>query len=111
DNLSRLSAVADLNDKGRALVTTQVDLRAIMDRLVGVYSGPAIEKNVRLVVTMPRSGNLTLITDGARLGDVLANLVSNALKFTSGDGRGWVAVHSARFGSRVRVTVRDNGIG
>lgn len=111
DSLSRLSAVADLNDKGRALVTTQVDLRAIMDRLVGVYSGPAIERNVRFVVTMPRSGNLTLITDGARLGDVLANLVSNALKFTSGDGRGWVAVHSARFGSRVRVTVRDNGIG
>src|SRR5690606_22845396 len=41
DNLSRLSAVADLNDKDRVLATAPVDLRAIFARLVGVYSGPS----------------------------------------------------------------------
>ncbi|WP_187272333.1 hybrid sensor histidine kinase/response regulator [Zeimonas arvi] len=111
DNLSRLSVVADLNDKERVLVPTQVDLCAILDRLVGVYSGPALERKIRFEVALPRRGNLTLMTDGARLGDVLANLVSNALKFTSEDGRGWVAVRAIRFGSRIRITVRDNGIG
>lgn len=111
DNLSRLSVVADLNDKERILAPTEVDLRAILDRLVGVYSGPALERKIRFEVAMPRRGNLTLMTDGARLGDVLANLVSNALKFTTEDGHGWVVVRAIRFGSRIRITVRDNGIG
>lgn len=111
DNLSRLSAVADLHDKDRVLATAPVDLRAILGRLVGVYSGPAAERNVRLVVTMPRERDLILRTDGARLGDVLANLVSNALKFSSDGNHAWVVVRAVRFGSRVRITVRDNGIG
>lgn len=111
DNLARLSAVADLNDKNRVLSAAAVDLRSIFSRLAGVYSGPAAEQSVRLVVKVPRPGCFILQTDGARLGDVLANLVSNALKFTKGDHRAWVLVCAVRFGTRVRITVRDNGIG
>ena len=48
-------------------------------------------------------------TDPQRLGQILANLLSNANKYTP-DG-GVIRVSAAREGERVRVTVRDSGIG
>ena len=111
DNLSRLSAVSDLGDKNRILTAASVDLRAILGRIVGVYSEPANEQEVRFRVELPVIGRFILQTDGARLGDVLANLVSNAIKFSAGVERPWVLVRAVRFGARVRITVRDNGIG
>ena len=46
--------------------------------------------------------------DGVRLRQVVANLVSNAVKFTAA---GEVAVRVLREGERVRITVADTGIG
>jgi signal transduction histidine kinase len=47
--------------------------------------------------------------DAVRLGQVLDNLVSNAVKFSSEGGR--VVITAEADGDRARVTVSDNGIG
>jgi CheY-like chemotaxis protein len=47
--------------------------------------------------------------DPARLQQVVANLLANAMKFTPQGGR--ITVHVERSGAHVKMTVRDSGIG
>ncbi len=62
--------------------------------------------NLRLV-TGPRA-TLTLVADPVRIRQVLINVVGNAIKFTE---NGEVSVSAERVGERVRIEVRDTGIG
>ncbi len=52
----------------------------------------------------------TVLGDAAQLGQLLANLLGNALKFC-GSAAPQVHVAAVREGSRWRISVRDNGIG
>jgi PAS domain S-box-containing protein len=53
--------------------------------------------------------NVPLVADGARLQQVVWNLVSNAVKFTPAGGR--VSVSTRRAADHVDIVVHDNGIG
>lgn len=64
--------------------------------------GLAIEQNVSPEV--PAS----LVCDGLRIRQVLVNLIGNAIKFTA---QGKVEVSATWRGGRLRITVRDTGIG
>jgi signal transduction histidine kinase len=69
---------------------------------------PAVEaKNLALEVSVP--GPLAVTADRGRIGQVLENLIGNAVKFTS---RGGLAVSAeVTAAGLARVTVRDTGIG
>ncbi|HYD42648.1 MAG TPA: response regulator [Anaeromyxobacter sp.] len=81
-----------------------------VDSLLG---DKAREKGLTLRIELPPDVPRQLEGDALRLGQVLLNLASNAVKFTD---RGWVAL-SARVADqeedcvRVRFTIRDTGIG
>jgi CheY-like chemotaxis protein/anti-sigma regulatory factor (Ser/Thr protein kinase) len=111
DNLSRLSDIAELQDRNEALPVETVDLFVVLRRLSSVYGGQADGKGVRLVVKEPAPGALLAASDGARLWEILANLVSNAIKFSDTGRRGWVLVRAISVGDTLRITIRDNGVG
>ena len=91
----------------------EFDLDDVLDRLAALIGLKAEEKGIELVYAMPPRLPRRLLGDPTRLGQVLLNLASNAVKFTE---RGEVivsAAQSAREDKAVRLVfeVRDTGIG
>jgi len=89
-------------------------LSGVLDNLATIMTATADqEQDLELVITPPDCVDLTLIGDALRLGQVLINLSSNAIKFTRS---GLVEVHIEtleRTDSRVllKFSVIDTGIG
>ncbi len=85
-----------------------VDLAAIILDVVDSLKPAADAKSIHLQTTLdPAVGSIS--GDPARLRQVVWNLMSNALKFTSRGGA--VEVRLDLSDSRVRIAVVDNGIG
>ncbi len=82
--------------------------------LLTLLGQKAQDKGLSMTVNLPETlGRQKLVGDANRLGQVLANLMSNAIKFTSA---GEVALHISEVGEstdglQVRFAVSDTGIG
>jgi len=90
-----------------------------IDTLIGdtvsLFSARAHERGLSLGVHVQRDVARAHIGDPTRLGQVIGNLVNNALKFTEAGG---VTIHVGTLGGedtpdrqRIRITVEDTGIG
>jgi signal transduction histidine kinase len=96
-------------EAGKIVVrTAEFDLPSLFAVLRGVFRPLATSPDVTLTIEDPQ-GLGTLYTDDAKVSQILRNLISNALKFTT---RGEVRV-SATAGEddTIIVTVADTGIG
>jgi two-component system sensor histidine kinase/response regulator len=92
---------------------TEFRLDQVLEDLSSVVSQKAHEKNLEFLIASPNNLPPNLVGDPLRLGQILINLVNNAVKFTD---RGEVVVTvtlEERISERVRVkvSVRDSGIG
>jgi PAS domain S-box-containing protein len=88
-------------------------LKELVDNLEATLSGKAAEKGLALVVDLEPGLPAALQGDALRLGQILRNLGSNALKFTA-EGEVRIAVRGqtlAEGGMRVDFQVSDTGIG
>jgi len=88
-------------------------LSEVLDNLATIMAAYANGKNIELVIAPPPSGDYYLRGDAQRLGQVLINLVGNAVKFTDA---GHVEVAISVLGETeqqvtLRFAVRDTGIG
>ncbi|MGC1477019.1 MAG: response regulator [Terriglobales bacterium] len=88
-------------------------LEDVLDNLSSIVSQKAQDKNLEFLIRAQHDIPPNLIGDPLRLGQILINLVNNAVKFTE---RGEVLVTVAleeRLADRVKVrfSVRDSGIG
>ncbi|MBF0094170.1 MAG: response regulator [Alphaproteobacteria bacterium] len=93
--------------------TTEFRLSDVLDRLADVANTLARQKNIELVIRDPRGVPDCLMGDPAHLGQILLNLVNNAVKFTE-EGSIVVAVDITMAGEGsvgLRFSVRDTGIG
>jgi signal transduction histidine kinase/CheY-like chemotaxis protein len=94
--------------KGKVELSQQaISLADVVDRSVEMVSPLLEERAHRLEVTLERS--LVVSADPSRLSQILANLLTNAAKYT--DAGGEIAVRSERDGHAAVVRVRDNGMG
>ncbi len=59
------------------------DLREIVDGIADMFSSAVAEKGLELVLSVSPEVPHRLLGDGMRLGQVLINLISNAVKFTN----------------------------
>jgi signal transduction histidine kinase len=111
-HLTRL--VDDLLDVSRItrgkveLKTRAVELSEAVARAIEIASPIVEQRQHHLVLEIPPRG-LTVNADPVRLAQVVANLVTNAAKYTN--GKGTIAVTGERQGEQVILRVRDNGIG
>lgn len=89
-------------------------LGALVERVMAMIEGVAVEKDLNLSVDLPGSlADVTLRGDELRLSQVLLNLAANAVKFTS-EGSVSIGVRAADEdvrGLRVHFAIGDTGIG
>jgi signal transduction histidine kinase/ActR/RegA family two-component response regulator len=85
-----------------------VDLTPIIEEVVESVRRDAEAKGVGLDLSTV-TGPVSVLADPLRLGQIVANLLANAVKFTPTGGR--VEVRLAREGAEAVVTVTDTGIG
>ena len=84
-----------------------VDLRAITTRAVDLYREVAEEKRIAVALDQPTAVECSV--DAVRLGQVVNNLLDNALKYTPAGGG--VVVALRREAGHALLTVTDNGPG
>ena len=85
-----------------------VSLETVVDGACGPLEMEVKERAGELVVDRPLG---RVLAHRAVLGQIVTNLLTNALKFTRPDTPPRVRVRSERAGGRVRLWVEDNGIG
>jgi len=88
-------------------------LDEVLDNVSSLVAQKAYDKGLELLFDTPREVPQALVGDPLRIGQVITNLVSNAVKFTE---RGQIAVAVRRVDAaggkvQLRVEVRDSGIG
>jgi signal transduction histidine kinase/CheY-like chemotaxis protein/DNA-binding LacI/PurR family transcriptional regulator len=95
------------------LENTVFVLDDVLDQLVGTFGAVAAQKGVELVVDVEPDVPIAAVGDPLRLGQVLHNLVGNAVKFTEA---GEVVlsigcVEASADALSLRFSVRDTGVG
>ena len=89
------------------------DLRQLLEDLAGMFAQPAQAKGLELVCSIPDDLPVAVSGDPVRMRQILTNLISNAVKFTS---RGDIVIRVKRLDdserlARYRFEVQDSGIG
>ncbi len=112
DLLALINDILDLSkiEAGKIDVSPEsVPLRRLLDGLVKTFQPGAEEKGLSLSVAIDPTAPPSIDTDPQRLGQILKNLLSNALKFTE---KGGVSLRVfADTPESIAFAVRDTGIG
>ena len=104
-----LNALLDISKLDAGAVIPQLQtcaVDAMLGRIAADYQMLASVKDIRLIVR-PCTGYVT--SDPLLLERILANLVSNAIRYTYQNGS--VMIACRRRGDFLRIEVRDNGVG
>lgn len=112
--LSLIDEILDLSkiEAGKMELEYQrVPVKEIVDSMRALFNPMATEKNIEFRTAIASDVPEIIETDKMRLEQIVRNLVSNAIKFTS---VGYVSLHVHRDHSDsqyIRITIKDTGIG
>jgi signal transduction histidine kinase len=105
-----LQALMDISEAEVGMMKlnlADLSLAGLVEETVDLYSYVAQEKEIRLEANIP--GDLRVRADHARLGQVLANLIDNAIKYTP--ARGQVRIDAFAEPKTCVLQVIDSGTG
>jgi signal transduction histidine kinase/ActR/RegA family two-component response regulator len=116
DRNTKLQArlIEDLLDVSRAIAgkvdldLRSVELGSVIEAALDAARPAADAKRIRLEATLETSIGL-VAGDRDRLGQIVSNLLTNAVKFTPIDGQ--IDVGLRRVGAEIEIRVRDSGVG
>jgi PAS domain S-box-containing protein len=114
--LDIINSILDLSkiEAGKAKVeNVRFNLINVIDQSISVISFKANEKNIRIIKEIPDSIESQVIGDMVKLRQIVINLLTNAVKFTS-DGEIRIAVSAQKINNsdvEVSFSVTDTGIG
>lgn len=115
DLIDGLLDFSKIDAGGLQLESAPFALASVIDQVVSINGETARQKNLRLKIKLAPNVPRVLSGDALRLGQVLTNLVSNAIKFTTeGEVELLVSVSASLpkdDSTRLRFAVRDTGIG
>jgi len=110
--LRRVNEILDLSklDAGKLeLEEDAVAIDAFVRRQVSMFESYAHQQQVDLDYESSLEAEQALLTDEDKLGKIITNLLSNALKFTPAGGS--VLVEAEREDNQLKITVADTGRG
>jgi len=91
---------------------TGYDLRDLLDATVRLFAPQSYRKGLVLTHAVAHGTPVRLLGDPLRIRQILTNLLSNALKFTTRGGVSvWAEAVNGTQGRRLRIEVEDTGIG
>ena len=105
--LDDLLDISRISQKKFKVQKEPVELRDAVESAVEMVRPALKERGHELSVDLPQEAWLD--ADPVRLGQVLANLLSNAAKYTDRGGR--IELSATREGDDLVISVKDNGIG
>jgi two-component system, sensor histidine kinase len=109
DVLDLFKGIQDYSELGSyAPQLTSVDTHDLLREVFDQYRESARARGLRFAISERRNAPPFIDTDRALFKRALSNLVSNAIKYTSAGG---VVIGFVRVGARLRIDVRDSGIG
>jgi len=114
-----LSIINDILDYNRlesgkmALVEKDFSLKNLMNKLFRIFSHSINKKGLTLTYNYDENLGEAFIGDATRIGEIISNLIGNAVKFTD---EGNISVDIKKIGiksnsSLIRFSVKDTGIG
>ncbi|WP_116142134.1 CheR family methyltransferase [Trinickia diaoshuihuensis] len=112
--LGQAQIIDDLLDMSRmrtgklSITRRPVDFKEVVQRISHTMQDEAQRKDIDFRVSVP-DGPVSIHADLTRIEQVVWNLVSNALKFTEGDGK--ISVQLSVDDHHAVLSVSDNGIG
>jgi two-component system CheB/CheR fusion protein len=112
--LGQAQIIDDLLDMSRlrtgklSITRRPVDIKEVVQRICHTMQDEAERKDIDFRLSVPDEA-VSIHADLTRVEQIVWNLVSNALKFTEGDGR--IAVELTVDQQYVVLSVTDNGIG
>ncbi|UYL07371.1 response regulator [Bdellovibrio sp. SKB1291214] len=113
DLLNLINDILDLSKiEARKLVirSERFSLKSMTEQLLSTFKPQAEKKGLDIRVSLDRDAeDLILETDGQRLGQILRNFMSNAVKFTE-TGSVEIKGHNFKNGM-IDISVKDTGIG
>lgn len=96
-------------ERGRVRIDMQmVDVYTLIRSSEILLRPSALEHNID-VRNLCRKDEYHVMADERALGQVLLNLISNAIKYNRPGG--WVAIHAETQGDKILISVEDNGLG
>jgi len=103
--LNALLDISKLESGAIKLELTDFDMDALFEQLRRDFGALASDKGLQLAIDKP---HVCVHSDPALVGQMLRNLLSNAIKYTQ---QGTVELHCEIGGGKLRVAVRDTGVG
>ncbi len=114
--LGILNDILDISKIEAGMLTiekVEFDLEGVLKDVTDLLAEKAVSKGLELIVDIPRDVPHALVGDPLRIGQILLNFGSNALKFT---GQGEIAIQVRQVEENadsvlLKIAVRDTGIG
>ena len=100
--------VARINSGKIELQRARTTFAAVIGHVIELCASAALARRIAIIQDLPQQ-EVVLIADYARVVQIVANILSNAVKFTPPDGT--IHVRAAVEESWLKIYVRDTGIG
>ena len=108
--LNMLDSLMDISEAETGVMALSRKEATLIDLILPIYEMyqmVAETKQIRISLRIPE--HLSVYGDPDRIGQTIANLLDNAVKFTGKNGR--VSIEAEKDRDRVKISIRDNGPG